>query len=408
MYEVVCDRLVIRTAPDPQAPMQGTRRRGLKLELFDWDPSRTWRRISTSLGPAWVQLDTEAGPNLRPKDVPFSQQPQHPLCQAAREGCLPDIQRFLSEGLSVNARDVDGQTPLMLAAQGYGWEGFVACVLLLEADADPNQTLSRPEEAGQREKLVRLEREKRAAAEREDFAEAGRLKQELDVLKRSLEDTGTTALSLAGDSAAADLLQMISTGTLCSDMQKLHAVYDDIQALPEPACKGIPGRVEALVRGAERKIQLNQKQPSPAAPPTARPALAPHSEASTEDSPSRATAATGQVKPQTPIEEPPAPAEVETNSEDDLPLLDTQVPEDSQGVVYRVVQDKAMVYEEASVSAEVLGVLVKNQLVEVFDYDRSRSFGRIEVCHRTTKFRERGWVLFMDEVQGDLLKAFRR
>ena len=407
-YEVVCERLVIRTAPSLEAPMQGTRRRGQKLEVFDWDASRTWRRISTGLGPAWVLLDSETGPVLRPKDVPFSQQPLHPLCQAAREGSLPDIQRFLSEGLSVNARDVDGHTPLMLAAQNFGWEGFVACVLLLEADADPNLSLLRTDEAAQREKLVRLEREKRAAAEREDFVKAASIKTEIEVLKKDLQEPGSTALALAGDTAAAELLKMMSTGSLFCDTQKLHAVYDEIRGLPGSACKGIPGRVEALVRLAESKVD---SKPQPAKHSEAMEALI--------EEPAKATAQpTEPIEPAQPAQ-PAEPAEpsvtvpqdttlVESLDEDDLPVLDTEVEEQSRGVVYRVVHDKAVVYEEPSLSADVLGQLKRNQLVEVFDYDRSRSFGRVEVCHRTTRFREKGWVLFQDEIAGDLLKAFRR
>ena len=395
-YEVVGDRLIIRTAPDQEAPMQGTRRRGQKLELFDWDPSRRWRRISTSLGPAWVPLDGETGPILRPRDVPFSQQPLNPLCQAAREGCLPDIQRFLSEGLAVNARDVDGQTPLMLAAQNFGWEGFIACVLLLEADADPNLTLTRTDEVSQREKLVRLEREKRAAVDCEDFAAAARIKEELESLKQSLAEPGSTALLLAGETAAAELLKMVS-GSLC-DTEKLHAVYDDIRSLPEP-CRGVPGRVEALVRAAEHRAELKPQPAAPAAAPVQAVPTPEASEASGE-APSKSA----------PQKADAMPDPEDTNSDDDLPWLETQVAdgEMTRAVVYRVVHDKALVYEEPSLSADILGQLQKNQLVEVFDYDRSRSFGRIEVCHRTSQIREKGWVLFQDEIVGDLLKAFRR
>ncbi|CAE7391171.1 unnamed protein product [Symbiodinium sp. CCMP2592] len=400
-YEVVCERPIIRTAPDLEAPMQGTRRRGQKLEVFDWDPTRKWRRISTSLGPAWVLLDAETGPVLRPKDVPFSQQPLHPLCQAAREGCLPDIQRFLSEGLEVNARDVDGQTPLMLAAQGFGWEGFVACVLLLEAKADPNLTLNRADEMSLREKIVRLEREKRAAAEHEDFVKAASIKNELDALKRNLDEPGSTALTLAGETAAAELLKMMSTGSLSCDMQKLHAIYDEIRDVPGPECKGIPGRVEALVRVAESKGASQEQQRAGECEVQA-------GEASVEAD------REGEVDRQETKEDPsrsrdrgpdrPERAEAEDGS-DELPVLDTEVAEESRAVVYRVVHDKAWVYEEPSLSAELLGQLKKNQLVEVFDYDRSRSFGRVEVCHRSTRFREKGWVLFEDESLGDLLKA---
>eukprot|EP00439_Symbiodinium_sp_Y106_P059971 s419_g8.t2 len=400
-YEVVCERLIIRTAPDLEAPMQGTRRRGQKLEVFDWDPTRKWRRISTSLGPAWVLLDAETGPVLRPKDVPFSQQPLHPLCQAAREGCLPDIQRFLSEGLEVNARDVDGQTPLMLAAQGFGWEGFVACVLLLEAKADPNLTLNRADEMSLREKIVRLEREKRAAAEHEDFVKAASIKNELDALKRNLDEPGSTALTLAGETAAAELLKMMSTGSLSCDMLKLHAIYDEIRDVPGPECKGIPGRVEALVRVAESKGASQEQQ------------LAGEPEVQTGEASVEADRE-GEVDRQETKEDPgrsrdrgadTAERAEEEDGSDELPVLDTDVAEESRAVVYRVVHDKAWVYEEPSLSAELLGQLRKNQLVEVFDYDRSRSFGRVEVCHRSTRFREKGWVLFEDESLGDLLKA---
>ena len=399
-YEVVCERLIIRTAPDLEAPMQGTRRRGQKLEVFDWDPTRKWRRISTSLGPAWVLLDAETGPVLRPKDVPFSQQPLHPLCQAAREGCLPDIQRFLSEGLEVNTRDVDGQTPLMLAAQSFGWEGFVACVLLLEANADPSLTLNRADEMLLREKIVRLEREKRAAAEHEDFVKAASIKNELDALKRNLDEPGSTALTLAGETAAAELLKMVSTGSLFCDMQKLHTIYDEIRSVPGPECRGIPGRVEALARAAERK-DAQEQQAAGEREPAGGEGLVASLEATYEVIQETKEDASGA----SPVR---AETEEDASDSDDLPLLDTEVAEESRAVVYRVVHDKAWVYEEPSLSADLLGQLRKNQLVEVFDYDRSRSFGRVEVCHRSTRFREKGWVLFQDESLGDLLKVFRR
>eukprot|EP00913_Durusdinium_trenchii_P014871 g13947.t1 len=83
LYEVVCERLPLRKAPHPKAPMQGTRRQGQILELFD------------------ARLDDVTG----------------------------EEERFIGEGLAVNGTDLDGQTPLACARQKEGWQGLVCCVL---------------------------------------------------------------------------------------------------------------------------------------------------------------------------------------------------------------------------------------------------------------------------------------
>ena len=55
------------------------------------DEHRQWRRIRTKLNNAWVALDWDSAPLLRPQGVAFSQRPLEPLCQAAREGRWDEI-----------------------------------------------------------------------------------------------------------------------------------------------------------------------------------------------------------------------------------------------------------------------------------------------------------------------------
>ncbi|CAJ1394682.1 unnamed protein product [Effrenium voratum] len=349
LYEVVCDRLIIRTAPHPKAPMQGTRRRGQVLELFDWDKLREMRRLMTLLGPAWVALDSANGPQLRPKGLAHGH--VDPLCQAAREGCVQDLHRFISEGLDVNSGDV---SPLMLAAQREGWQGLVCCVLLLEAGADPKRSTGDPE------KLADLERRKRAAVEAEDFQQAAHLKEEIQRLK----DAETT--QRLGGTAGAQLLAALERDADVS----FHEIFEEVRGMDAP-CQNLPQRVHRL-------LEVHQPEREPLSPPTPAP-----------------------PKPG-PASPPPGASAVCENEES---WLATPLAARRQGAVYRVAAEKAWVYEKPSTSAELLGLLRQHQLLEILDYDLPRSFGRVVV--EQNGGRESGWVLLEDEFLGPLLKPFR-
>ncbi|CAE8640289.1 unnamed protein product [Polarella glacialis] len=135
-YEVVFDRVAIRSAPTVHATTLEVKPQGSLLELFDWDDSRLWRRCPADLSgttAGWAMLDhPEFGPLLRPKGSVLCVRPLEPLCVAAAEGRDEDLQRFLAQGLDANVRNADGLSPLMLASQA----GALNCVVhLLEARA---------------------------------------------------------------------------------------------------------------------------------------------------------------------------------------------------------------------------------------------------------------------------------
>jgi len=145
-YEVVASRVAIRASPEADAPIQGCEARGAVLELYDWDVTRKWRqfqkpsdldfrkRVPTSWALGWIMLDhPEMGPLVRPQGTAFQQEPLNPLCVAISEDNLVDVQMFLLGGLSPDDAEVDGRTPLMVAAD---LARLDCCVLLLQAKAD--------------------------------------------------------------------------------------------------------------------------------------------------------------------------------------------------------------------------------------------------------------------------------
>lgn len=136
LWEVVADAVFIRVAPSPSALTPGRRKRGTVVEAFDWDATCGWRRVLclSTLLRGWMLLDhPDLGPLLRPLGRPLSARPPLPLAEAAREGAAEDVRRFLREGHAHTARDVDGKTPLRIAAEGGHLE---CCLLLLSAGAD--------------------------------------------------------------------------------------------------------------------------------------------------------------------------------------------------------------------------------------------------------------------------------
>eukprot|EP00434_Breviolum_minutum_P002771 symbB.v1.2.002437.t2/scaffold126.1/size312799/1 len=239
LYEVVCERLILLSQSLSQSV---NRRKGQVLELFDWDEQRQWRRIRTKLDNAWVALDFNQ-PLLRPQGVPFSLQPLDPLCQAAREGCAQDVRRFLADGLNVHVRDVDGSTPLMLAAQQDGWRGLVCSVLLLEANADPNVTAGETKDLSF--EIMALEEEKRRAVEKEDYQRAQEVKEELAKLNQKKADVKTVAGQ--GNTAAQELLASLQQSSDDVSSAKLLAAFDEVAALPvTEEARNLPRRVQAL------------------------------------------------------------------------------------------------------------------------------------------------------------------
>jgi len=138
LYVVVgVDRAVIRDAPSHEAAAKGFERKGAVVELFGWDSSLKWRQMQRwGSQTGWMLLDHPGGgPLLRPKDGPFHNEPLVPLCVAVQERDVTSVHRFLLEGFDVNTRNLEGRTPLMIAAHE---DCLDCCVLLIDGGADPS------------------------------------------------------------------------------------------------------------------------------------------------------------------------------------------------------------------------------------------------------------------------------
>ncbi|CAE7332214.1 pgi [Symbiodinium necroappetens] len=136
VYEVLYDRVAIRSAASTTSTTLEIKQKGETLELFEWDPSRKWRRcaadaLATTAG--WVLLDhPEFGPLVRPKGAPLCARPLEPLCAAAAEAQLGELRRFLNEGLDPRVCDAGGVSALTLAAQA---DARDCAIHLIEAGA---------------------------------------------------------------------------------------------------------------------------------------------------------------------------------------------------------------------------------------------------------------------------------
>eukprot|EP00747_Dinoflagellata_sp_TGD_P067039 gnl/TRDRNA2_/TRDRNA2_155088_c0_seq2.p1 gnl/TRDRNA2_/TRDRNA2_155088_c0~~gnl/TRDRNA2_/TRDRNA2_155088_c0_seq2.p1 ORF type:complete len:303 (+),score=50.86 gnl/TRDRNA2_/TRDRNA2_155088_c0_seq2:97-909(+) len=139
-YEVVVDTIAMRSRPSFDARRRAIKAKGVVVELFQWDPTRTWRRCVDELTwiDGWLPLDhPEQGPLLRPVGVPFEWRPLDPVRVAVRENTPLELRRFLKAGLDPDIRDPKGYTPLMLGAAA----GYVECcvlLLLVGRQADPS------------------------------------------------------------------------------------------------------------------------------------------------------------------------------------------------------------------------------------------------------------------------------
>eukprot|EP00439_Symbiodinium_sp_Y106_P085112 s109_g27.t1 len=125
VYEVLYDRVAIRLKVSIECNIQ----KGETLELFEWDPSRKWRRcaadaLATTAG--WVLLDhPEFGPLVRPK----AQQGSARVLALYRPDWTPGQ---LPEGLDPRVCDAGGISALTLAAQA---DARDCAIHLIEAGA---------------------------------------------------------------------------------------------------------------------------------------------------------------------------------------------------------------------------------------------------------------------------------
>ncbi|CAJ1417810.1 unnamed protein product [Effrenium voratum] len=102
LYEVMFERVAIRSAPSTAATTLEIKQKGDALELFAWDESRLWRQCPADTlcnTAGWVMLDhPDFGPLVRPKGAPFCGTALAPLCRAAAEAQLAELRRFLRAG----------------------------------------------------------------------------------------------------------------------------------------------------------------------------------------------------------------------------------------------------------------------------------------------------------------------
>eukprot|EP00415_Alexandrium_ostenfeldii_P001343 UN1343 len=75
------------------------------------------------------------------------------------------------------------------------------------------------------------------------------------------------------------------------------------------------------------------------------------------------------------------------------------------GVQFRVVCHEVPINDEPSTASEELTLLLKDDVIEVFGYDQTRTWARvkIELPHGT----ESGWVQIQSDVKGELIKPMK-
>ncbi|CAK9094807.1 unnamed protein product [Durusdinium trenchii] len=56
MYRVIAKFVAVRSSPSIEAPFLRRLNNGAKVEMFEWDSSRSWRRVSVESG-RWVRRD---------------------------------------------------------------------------------------------------------------------------------------------------------------------------------------------------------------------------------------------------------------------------------------------------------------------------------------------------------------
>lgn len=147
-YEVVTKRAVIRAKPDAEAKVENYKVRGETLELFEWDPSWCWRRCVDEIAgmplKGWIRMDhpKDNSPLVRPvgfpMDAEWARKPLNPMCAAIFENDLLVLKELIAQDANVNA-NVGSGLPLLSVA--VNWGCLDACVLLLQAGANPNQGL---------------------------------------------------------------------------------------------------------------------------------------------------------------------------------------------------------------------------------------------------------------------------
>lgn len=133
-YQVVAERVALRSGPSLGAPVLGQVPRGGEVELFGWDETQQWRRcadhrLSRS---GWILLDhPELGPMVRPLGEKLCVRPLNVIAVAAAEGRLQDLETFLKNSEELDFSDPRGSALVLAAERGE----ISSCLRLLHAGA---------------------------------------------------------------------------------------------------------------------------------------------------------------------------------------------------------------------------------------------------------------------------------
>jgi len=139
-YEIAAEKAALRRGPSFNAATIIWLSQGEAVQLFGWDESWRWRQC---LEPrkrlvGWLLLAREGDDALvQPQALTAPWRPE-PLCDAAAEGRLPDLRRYLHELPITWPRDEQGRTPLQLSVLH---QHLPCAVRLLEAGADAEEAL---------------------------------------------------------------------------------------------------------------------------------------------------------------------------------------------------------------------------------------------------------------------------
>lgn len=140
-YEIAAEKAALRRGPSFNAATIIWLSQGDAVELFGWDESWQWRQC---LEPrkrlvGWLLLARHDAALVQPQGDRAPPWRPQPLCDAAAEGRLPDVRRYLHElPIAAWPRDEQGRTPLQLSVLH---QHLPCAVRLLEAGADAAEAL---------------------------------------------------------------------------------------------------------------------------------------------------------------------------------------------------------------------------------------------------------------------------
>lgn len=348
LYVVVAANVKVRQSPSEDALVENFKSKGEIVELFEWDETKAWRRcLDAGVRPGtagWMMLSHPThGPLLARLE---------PVCMAAARGSLPDLKRCL-RGVNLRGwRGFSGCDPLRLAAQ----RGFLdCCVLLLQAGADVALILQDgfqlpwKVEGGMREALF-------AALTGKNFEVP-----QLEAALARLPQEAREAAEALFDKAAAQL-------EACRA-----AAASDGEGEGEYEGEG-EGREAATAAGA---VAQGHEKPCTWA----------EAESAEEE-----VAAQGEAPP--------------SASAGDPRRRPSAGGQRCAGALHRVLPARVPVRHEPSLEADVIGIRLSGQVVEMLEHDRTRRWRKVQMGVEPflNEPRRSGWMLLQHPRLGTLLE----